>query len=232
MKKALSIFVAFTVACTGLLAGCGGGQQTASDQPLPTPPTRPAPTRLPTVVALPTPDCNGAFFEETKRTVCQPFLDFWNQNGGLAIFGFPITDLIQEKDRASGEVYKAQYFERARFELHEATGNQVVLGRLGALLQRAEGKVEPKEGAHYFPETGHNVSGPFLKFWQERGGLAIFGFPITEERIEINPTDKKEYLVQYFERARFEHHPDHAGTPFEVQLTQLGTQLYKKTYRR
>ena len=29
--------------------------------------------------------------------------------------------------------------------------------------------------------------------------------------------------VQYFQRARMEHHPELAGTPYEVQLGLLGT---------
>jgi len=36
--------------------------------------------------------------------------------------------------------------------------------------------------------------------------------------------------VQYFERNRFELHPEQAGTPFEAQLGLLGTQLYKQLY--
>jgi len=40
----------------------------------------------------------------------------------------------------------------------------------------------------------------------------------------VNPSDGKEYTVQYFERARFEFHPEAAGTPYEVQLGLLGAQ--------
>ena len=42
---------------------------------------------------------------------------------------------------------------------------------------------------------------------------------------EVNPADGKTYTVQYFERARFEYHPEHKGTPFEVQLGLLGNQV-------
>ncbi|HYO50629.1 MAG TPA: hypothetical protein VEW94_12325 [Chloroflexia bacterium] len=178
-----------------------------------------------------TPDANNAYFQETGQFVSQPFLQYWQQNGGLAVFGFPISGRIQETAEATGEIYTAQYFERARFELHPATGEQVILGRLGALMTQPQEPATPIEGAQFFPETGHNLSGPFLKFWNENGGLAIFGFPITEELIEKNPVDGKEYTVQYFERNRFELHPENAGTPFEVQLGQLGTQLYTQNYK-
>jgi hypothetical protein len=183
-------------------------------------------------MAMPTPGCDGAFFSETGHTVCQPFLSYWQSKGSVAIFGYPITDLIQETVKDTGEVYTAQYFERARFELHPATGNTVVLGRLGALLQPGQRPVAQLSGAQFFPETGHNLGGVFLKFWAANGGVAVFGYPITEEREEINPIDRKDYTVQYFERARFEHHPENAGTSFEVQLGQLGTQLFDTKYRR
>ena len=70
---------------------------------------------------------------------------------------------------------------------------------------------------------GHTLQGPFLKFWQENGGLAIFGYPISEEFPEVSATDGKTYTVQYFERNRFEYHPEFAGTPNEVLMGLLGS---------
>ena len=43
--------------------------------------------------------------------------------------------------------------------------------------------------------------------------------------IETNPTDGKQYLTQHFERARFEYHPENAGTPYDVLLGLLGREL-------
>ena len=40
-----------------------------------------------------------------------------------------------------------------------------------------------------FPETGKTVCGRFLEYWNANGGLAQQGYPITDEFIEINPTD-------------------------------------------
>ncbi len=70
----------------------------------------------------------------------------------------------------------------------------------------------------YFEETGHNVVFGFKEYFQSRGGLRAFGFPLTEELREGGLT------VQYFERARFEYHPELAGTPYVVQLGLLGDQ--------
>jgi Zn-dependent protease len=176
------------------------------------------------------PDANNAYFSQTGYFVSQPFLSYWQDNGGLALFGLPISDLLQERDEVTGETYTAQYFERARFEMHPSLGNQVILGRLGALVVQPEEAAQPRPGAQFFAETGHNLSDSFLQYWNDHGGLAVFGYPITEPRVEKNPVDGKEYMVQYFERARFELHPDMAGTPFEVQLGLLGVQVFDRLY--
>jgi hypothetical protein len=55
-----------------------------------------------------------------------------------------------------------------------------------------------------------------------------FGYPITEEFLEENPEDGKTYIVQYFERARFEYHPEYAGTHSEVLLGLLGNEMLRE----
>jgi len=37
-----------------------------------------------------------------------------------------------------------------------------------------------------FAETGHCISGRFRQFWEENGGLPVFGFPITVAGNEVN----------------------------------------------
>jgi hypothetical protein len=162
------------------------------------------------------------------------FLDYWRANGQVRIFGYPITEEVIENGRV------VQYFERARFEYHpELAGTpwQVQLGRVGheALAMRPELSgflpgfaADPLNGSRYFPETQHTIVGDFRYHWEKRGGVDAFGFPITEQ------FEENGRLVQYFERARFEHYPEH--TPYygsgirlhsldEVQLSHLGRQL-------
>ena len=87
----------------------------------------------------------------------------------------------------------------------------------------------------YFPETGHYAHGLFRDYWKRFGGLEIFGYPLTEQRLE------GDYWVQYFERARFEYHPEYAKTipdwdkldsqarlKLQIQLTRLGADLVDK----
>lgn len=67
----------------------------------------------------------------------------------------------------------------------------------------------------YFPETGHNVCDDFLNYLNSRGGVEIFGYPITESFVENGR------LVQYFQRVRMEYHPEQIPA-YHVQLGLLG----------
>jgi hypothetical protein len=64
----------------------------------------------------------------TGYPVEEPFAGFWRKNGGLAVFGRPISERL-----AGGKAFPAclavQWFERARFELHP--GGVVMLGLVG-----------------------------------------------------------------------------------------------------
>ena len=82
--------------------------------------------------------------------------------------------------------------------------------------------VESTDDMWYFHETGHTLSTVFLAYWLDNGALPVFGFPQTEEFQEFNLDTDREHTVQYFERQRYEHHPEHAGTPYEVLLGRLG----------
>src|SRR5438132_1425943 len=83
-------------------------------------------------------------------------------------------------------------------------------------------------GVLYFAPTGHTLRGDFRLYWHAHGGLFVNGYPISEGFQEKNPIDGKTYTVQYFQRERFEYHPENAGTPYEVELGLLGTQLARK----
>ncbi|HEX5165036.1 MAG TPA: glycosyl hydrolase family 18 protein [Thermomicrobiales bacterium] len=177
------------------------------------------------------------YFPETGHSLAYGFLDYWLANGGLARFGYPRTEEFTETDPMVGISYTVQYFERARFEYHpEFAGTEfaVLIGHTGrwALAQRGmdpwETATGPKSGARYFEETGHNLGGAFQRYWEANGGLMTFGYPITEEFTEVNPEDGQSYVVQYFERARFEYHPEYAGTDSEVLLGLLGNEMLRE----
>ena len=157
-------------------------------------------------------------FPETGHTVRGEFLQFFDQRGGEEIFGYPITAELAEDGRT------VQYFQRARMELHpdKPAPYRVPLGLLADLLgHRAppipDSAIPPANHPQrrYYPATGHTVSFAFLTFFDTHGGLDIFGFPITEFMIEDG------LIVQYFQRARMEWHPENPK-PNQVQLGKLG----------
>jgi hypothetical protein len=66
-----------------------------------------------------------------------------------------------------------------------------------------------------------------MAFWERSGGVSQFGYPISQPFLELSKDDGKTYLVQYFQRARLEYHPENMGTRFEVLLGRLGAEQVK-----
>jgi hypothetical protein len=81
-----------------------------------------------------------------------------------------------------------------------------------------------EQDPRYFSETGHNVKGDFLQFYNlNPNAVFLYGYPITEEFV-----NRDGRTVQYFQRARFEYHADFPEGQ-RVQLTQLGRETYFST---
>jgi hypothetical protein len=173
------------------------------------------------------------YFDATGFWVQGPFREYWESHGGLYIFGYPITGVFFDNG-----LYK-QYFERAIFEYHPehaGTPYEVLLQRLGAIrTERRLGEAPfqplfaiPDQNCDFYAETGHRLCFGFRTYWTNNGGLPNFGYPISEEFDERNDPppagDGEVHTAQYFERARFEYHPEHAGTQYETLLGLLGTE--------
>ncbi len=180
------------------------------------------------------------YFPETNHTVKGAFLNYWNDNGGLAQQGYPITEEHPEVNAIDGKTYNTQYFQRARFEFHPEISDQnfqVLLGLLGteAFLARYHSinagvnpVIVPGTGSRFFPDTGHTVTGLFLKYWNEHSGLRQQGFPISEAFVENSLTDGRPYITQYFQRARFEYHPEISDVNSQVLLGLVGVEVYQR----
>lgn len=178
-------------------------------------------------------------FPETGYSLSGLLLSFWTGNGGLPIFGYPIDSERQQ----NGQVF--QWLERNRLEKHpenQAPYN-VLLGLLGTEALSRQGVdwhslptvSSAPEGCRYFPETQHSLCGDFLAYWQSHGlqigdghnfaaSLALFGYPVSEPKLETNSSGDT-VLTQWFERARFEFHPDNPE-PYRVELGRLGAELF------
>ena len=179
------------------------------------------------------------YFSQTGHHVGAPFLKHWRQHGGLPVFGYPLTEPMQEKSTLDGKTYTVQYFERARLEAHPENNEpwDVILGQLGRhASERIVGNkaFDPvltaqavDESNVYFAESKHTLQGDFLQYWRKNGDLALFGYPISEQFVEKSAYDGKPYTVQYFERYRLELHPDNQP-PFNIELGQLGRQYIEQ----
>ncbi len=167
-------------------------------------------------------------FPQTNHAIKGRFLAYWQANGGLMSFGYPISDVTQEVSPLDSKTYAAQYFERAEFELHPE--NQppydVLLAQLGTVHYHrlypigAPAQHPASDNPYLFTETNHAVGGKFLAYWQQHGGLTRFGYPISDEFLELS-TNGKLYTVQYFERAVMELHAENQP-PYDVLLSQIG----------
>jgi lipoprotein-anchoring transpeptidase ErfK/SrfK len=152
------------------------------------------------------------------------FLRFWNEHQGEALLGMAITEPLVENGLT------VQYFERGRAELHsELDGSPVLLGRVGADYAQAlylsfdQAPATIAADALPFAATGYAVAGPFRTFWEANAGMTMLGFPLSAPMWEY--VGDQVLQVQYFERGRLEHHPLNAGTPAEVQMSNLGREL-------
>lgn len=78
-------------------------------------------------------------FAETGHQICGKLRTYWERNGGLERFGFPLTGEFSEAT-ASG-TFVVQYFERRRMELHpeNAPPFDVLLGLLGNEVRALSG---------------------------------------------------------------------------------------------
>ncbi len=241
---------ALAVGDNGLILAYGygyagsGGTPTATPAPAPSSTPSPSASPVPTRTRLPTervtppvpPDPAVLYFDVVGHTLRGRFRQYWQEHGGLMQFGYPLTEEFEEVSPTDGRVYTVQYFERARFEHHPENRPpyDVLLGLLGRTVtsgREQEDAFRPAPpqagpGVLYFRETGHNLAPRFAAYWQSHGALPVYGYPISEEFEEVSPTDGRVYTVQYFERARFEYHPE-LPAQYRVSLGLLGAQILR-----
>ncbi|MDQ3930926.1 MAG: CAP domain-containing protein [Chloroflexota bacterium] len=212
------LFGCLALVCAALIWADTAG--TAYTQPENAPPGNYALARPLSAASAPV---RSQYFASTGKTARGDFLTTF-QRYGLSRMGYPIEDERTKNGRTM------QHFERVRMEQAPdlaGTGRGVTLGLLGVELTqgRTFTKAQPFNSTPtniYVKETGHSLGELFLSYWKNNGGLALFGYPLSETILEDGRT------VQWFERARFEYFPEliKAGRP--VQLTLLGNRALEK----
>src|SRR3954453_898157 len=87
--------------------------------------------------------------------------------------------------------------------LHVYTTALVVL--LALLIALTAGSTAyAQSGERCFPETNQCIAGPIRAYWERNGGLSIFGYPISPQRVET--IEGQPFPVQWFQRDRLEEH--------------------------
>jgi hypothetical protein len=87
------------------------------------------------------------YFDETGHSASLAFLDYFRRNGGLSVFGYPVTEPMEEGGRV------VQYFQRMRLEWHpeRVRNDRIRPGELGLEYIYRFGLpagVRLREGAH------------------------------------------------------------------------------------
>jgi len=78
-----------------------------------------------------------------------------------------------------------------------------------------------------FPETGNKIEGAFLeKYNSAADPLQIYGFPFTDAFIANDESPVAGLKVQYFDKARFEFHPENAPGK-QVVVSPLGRYIFE-----
>src|SRR5947209_841659 len=76
-----------------------------------------------------------------RTPLAAEFARYWQTQGGLTRYGYPISEAFQAVSATDGQPYRVQYFERSRLEYHPTAAApwQVSGGLLGVEQLRAQG---------------------------------------------------------------------------------------------
>jgi hypothetical protein len=159
------------------------------------------------------------YFPETGHTVKGEFLNAYERvTNPLLLYGFPITESFDDPFYGT-----LQYFQKARFEYHPElpVGQQVQVSPLGEYLYQPGPSLpsgDDPNRCRRFP-NGFQVCLAFLDFYDENGGEAVFGWPLS------NFENYNGRISQYFQKARFEWHPEFPSGQ-RVVLGDLGSEYF------
>jgi hypothetical protein len=156
---------------------------------------------------------DAEYFAQTGHFVRGDFLRYYRSvSNPTLLFGYPLTEQFTSKDGKT-----VQYFQRARFEQSTDPGQTVKLTPLGRETYSPGRQlvINNAFACRTFTETSYAVCFAFLEFFEQNGGVARFGYPISPFEFRNNQ------IVQYFENARFEWRPGLAEDQ-RIGLTDLG----------
>jgi hypothetical protein len=161
------------------------------------------------------------YFPETGHNVQRAFLDIFERIGGRDVVGLPLSEERFVEGAGVAQTFEgltlvyAPTLESPWDMQGEHLPPSVKRSFAPASARRA---VTGCTGVNctFFPETEHSISGDIAAFW-ERGGLAIFGMPLSETYQDTG----SDSTLQVFERVILEDQGGRAG----VRLFPIARQL-------
>jgi hypothetical protein len=176
---------------------------------------------VPPTVWAPAATPGSLLLKATDHSVAPLFVPLYKQLG-IATIGYPIDEAYTE----SGVL--TQDFQRLRLEDHDG---RIVVAPLGT-LDINYGFVPLGEiPSPYGPKPTLTVAqqaqaASFAAFWQSHGGKSILGMAISPPFVSTNDDGSgRQYVMQYYQNARIEAHPENKGTPYTIQLGLLGMEV-------
>lgn len=152
------------------------------------------------------------YFPDFQHFVANPLLHYWRASGQTDTFGGPVSEAYMNN---KGQY--VQFFQKLAIMYDPNESNaayQVRPYEIGRIFYAAQPD-SVKNAAPYAPvpavantttqqffqPTGHIVSNAFLTLFNAKGGLAFWGYPLSEEYTLVM-VDGSVYTAQLFERGR------------------------------
>ncbi len=134
----------------------------------------------------------------------------------LSVFGYPMGGVGYEQSADCRWTVPVLYTQRQRLEYYPSDnwGSRIVGTQLGTAVYKQRYGMENLRRYRHLDGSPIILDDDFRAFFEQYGGLAIFGYPISPIILEEDSQSGEKKTVQYFERARFErvvgaqHHPD------------------------
>ena len=162
------------------------------------------------VAPTPTP---GPITSTNGLPVAPEFRSYYQEHGGLRVFGFPLTEAYVDTDNER----LIQYFQRLRLE-YDRSKDEVLVSPLGEWALAA---LPPSDASSQAARSDYKIQDAFLTFYQDYGGESILGPPISDQM------DDGDTRSQYFQNGRLDWVPE-APLAYRVQPGRLGEAHYRQ----
>ncbi len=162
------------------------------------------------------------YFAETGHNLDEPFLSPWTLAGGESGPGIPLSEprfvaedgTIRQDFEALAFVYNPNLEEGWTLQavpLPESAVNGIASTAARASVASCDAS---DASCKYIAESGHTITGTIASYWEDHGGLQVFGFPVSEQFSSAGKS------TQVFERVVLD-----VDTSGNVTMRKVNTEL-------